>query len=303
MADVREVNLNHLLLLEALYATHSVTAAARRVGLTQSGASNALAQLRLVFDDPLFERVGRGVRPTPVAQAVAADIEAGIGALRRALAGRAFDPSTMQRRFTLAMPDLVQAVGLPRLLARLEPAAPQCTWRVVAWPEQRVPDAIVRGEHDLFVGYTSELGSDHEHTVLYEDVYVVAARRDHPALRDGTIDLDDWLAADHVVVTSQAEGPTGVDRVLADMGRSRRIALRIENTNLVPAIVRATSLLALVDQRVARRFGGDVVVVPPPIALPVGTVRMVWAARMHDDPGLRWLREQITSVVTKGARS
>lgn len=294
MTDIRSINLNHLLLLDALLTTHSVTEAARRVGLTQSGASNALAQLRLVFDDPLFQRSGRGVRPTPRALDVAPDIHAGIAALSRAVADRVFDPAGLARVFTLAMPDIVQAVVLPVLMQQLRAEAPGVRLQVKTWPQQVVPEGLARGELDLFAGYVQRVGRGLASSPLYDDTYVVLCRREHPALCDGAIELEPWLAAGHVVVSSEVDGPTGVDRALADRGLRRTIAARVENALLLPHLLVDADLVALVDRRLgARLLHPGLIQVAPPLALPRGRVRLVWADTGAPDGGLDWLRQRI----------
>lgn len=296
MADIRGVNLNHLLLLDALLATSSVTEAARRVGLTQSGASNALAQLRLVFDDPLFERSGRGVRPTARALEIAPDVHAGIDALTRALADRHFEPGALDRTFSLAMPDLVQAVVLPGLLAILAEEAPGVRLRVLAWTEQTVPEGLVRGELDAFAGYVDRVGNGLDAVPLYDDTYAVLCRSEHPALTAKGISIEGWLAHGHVIVSSEASGPTGVDRVLADRGLRRRVVARVENALLIPHLVRNTDAIALVDRRLGERMRDPgLTIIDPPLGLPRGRVRLVWAAHAPD-PARDWLLEKIRAL-------
>jgi len=303
MADVRATNLNLLLVFDALVSSGSVTRAAKQVGLTQSGASNALAQLRLHFGDPLFERHGRGVRPTPRALEVAPDVRAGIEAFRKALAPREFSPAGLTRTFHLAMPDSVQLVVVPPLLRGLSDDAPNVAVRVRAWTEQRVPAELASGEIDLFAGFARAVPDGCGVTVLYDDTFVCMIRKKHPALRKGKLSLDAWLSAGHVVVSRDA-GPTDVDRTLADRGRERRVALRVENALLVPALVAASDLTALVDRSWASRIEHEGVrLVEPPMSFGRGRVRLVWHRRLEHDPGLRWFRDRLVStVVRKPAR-
>ena len=119
------LNLNLLVSLRALLQEGSVTAAARRAGVTQSAMSRSLAQLREVFDDPLMVRVGRGMAPTPRALALRAPLEGALRELERVLsAGADFAPARSSRRFHLMTSDALTATLLPALLARLRRQAP-----------------------------------------------------------------------------------------------------------------------------------------------------------------------------------
>lgn len=295
MADVRSVNLNLLLVFDALLETRSVTRAGATLGLTQSGTSNALAELRRVFADPLFERSPAGMRPTPRALQVAPHVRDGIRAFRRALAEPGFEPATAVRRFVFAAPDFVQLAVLPTLLRELGPAAPGVDLQVTTWQPQRVPDGVLTGAIDVFAGFVDPIPDGCGTSVLFDDRYVCILRPDHPAIGAGTLDREAWLALGHVVVTDRAEGGTAVDRALADQGLRRRIAVRVQSFLLVPPLIAATDLVAAVDSRVAAPFvaSGTVVAVPPPIALPRGRVRMIWDLRAGEDPGARWFRERV----------
>jgi DNA-binding transcriptional LysR family regulator len=298
MPDVRAVNLNLLLVFDELLATRSVTRAGERLGLTQSGTSNALAQLRGLLDDQLFERHGRTMRPTPRALALAADVHAGVEAFRRALAPQEFDPGRLDRAFHLAMPDAVQRVVLPPLLRRLSTGAPGVRVHVRTLTEQVVPDGLARGDLDLFAGFVSAVPDDHNSVPLYDDAYVCILRSGHPALVRGAVALDRWLEAGHIVIGTAPSGPTEVDRALGDRGLHRQVAVRVENALLVPPLVAATDLVALIDRSWGEQIPlPGVVLAEPPIRFPRGRVRLVWHRRLEHDPATCWLRDLILDPV------
>jgi DNA-binding transcriptional LysR family regulator len=290
MPDVRAVNLNLLLVLDALLETRSVTRAGERLGLTQSGTSNALAELRRVLGDPLFVRQGSQMRPTPRALALAPHVRSGIVSLQAALAEPRFDPATARRKFVLAAPDLVQLALLPPLVRELSQQAPGIELAVRTWPGQRVPDGLLTGEIDLFAGFVDHIPQGCGTAVLFDDHYVCLLRPGHPAAADLT--LERWLALDHVVVTDDPEGTTSIDRLLADQGLRRRIALRVQSFLLVPALIAVSDLVASVDSRLAAPAlaRGEVVGLPPPLRLPRGRVRLLWAQQAEADPALVWLK-------------
>ena len=297
MTFLPSINANYLVVFEAIFRTGSVTAAAKELGLTQSGASNALAQLRLIFDDPLFERVGNRMVPTPCALEVAPNVSAGVAALSRALAPREFSAATMHRTLTLAMPDYVQMALLARLAALLTQQAPKADLRVVTTAAQAAPEALATGEVDVYVGFVDVVPDDHLGWLLYEDDFVLLLRSDHPAHKapEAAVTLEDWLAYGHVVVSGQPRSPTLLDRALSDIGApARRVAAILDHASMVSEVLLCTDWIAAVGRRWgqedAANSRGQLVTAPCPIALSQGRIRVVIHRRQEADPANAWLR-------------
>src|SRR5215469_10948645 len=116
MANISRIDLNLLVVLEAIYAQGGVSRAADKLNLTQPAISHALSRLRAFFDDPLFVRDGRGLAPTPLTRNLIEPLSRSLAALAAVLdgAGR-FNPGETQAQFTLAMRDPTEAMALPRL--------------------------------------------------------------------------------------------------------------------------------------------------------------------------------------------
>jgi len=124
-ASLASLDLNLLLMLDVVLAERSVARAARRLHVTPSAVSNALARLRAALDDPLLVRSGRGVVPTPRAAALAPALGRALRDLDQAVHGDAFDPATTDRELTLAMADVIQVVKLPAIVAALATKMPR----------------------------------------------------------------------------------------------------------------------------------------------------------------------------------
>ncbi|WP_437513670.1 LysR family transcriptional regulator [Sorangium sp. So ce1099] len=295
--NLATVNLNLLVALDALLAERHVTRAAARVGVTQSAMSNALRQLRALFDDPLFVRGPRGVTPTPRALALAEPVRRGLATLSEAFAEPRFDPASAERTVVLAASDYVELVLLPPLLARIAREAPGVRLEVRPWGLHEVPDALARGELDLVLGYFDRLPPRHRRERLFEERFVCLARRGHPRIR-ARLTLKAWAETPHVVVSERDDGPTSVDRALAARGLRRTIGVRVSHFLLVPSLVAKTDLVAALSRRVAEPFAAPfgLRIFPPPIELPAGRVGMVWHERLDADPGHAWLRGVISDV-------
>jgi len=160
-ADIRAVNLNLLAAFDALLEERNVTRAAGKMGVTQSAMSSSLAQLRVLFDDPLFRRTPRGIEPTPRALELGDPIRRGLGLFDRALTPRSFDPASESRVFVLATSDYVEFVLLPPLLKRLAREAPGVRLEVRPWGLHHVPKTLHSGEVDLMIGFYDEVPAHH----------------------------------------------------------------------------------------------------------------------------------------------
>jgi len=309
--NLSSVNLNLLVALDALLAERSVTRAAARVGITQSAMSNALQRLRELYDDPLFERVGRGVVPTARALALAPSLQGGLAMLGATLGTPGFDPATAERTFVLAASDYVEFVLVPPLLRRLEAEAPGVRIEVRSWGLHEIPEQLASGEVDLMLGFYGKLPPRHEEQLLFDERYVCIVRKGHPTVGK-RLTLARYATLDHVVVSqarpergaadrAAASRPASVDVALAARGMKRRVAVRVSHFLMVPRLVARTDLVAALSWRVVEPFVGTfgLAVHPPPLPLPAGRIGQVWHARQSADPGARWLRSVIADVAAE----
>ena len=298
--DLRSVNLNLLASLSALLDERSVTRAATRMGVTQSAMSSSLAQLRVLFEDPLFRRGAHGIEPTPRALALAATLSEGLRLLERTLSPDAFDEATSKRTFVLAASDYVEMVVLPGLVQRLSKTAPGIRVEVQPWGLQEVPAMLARGEADLMIGFYDALPPRHQQESLFEDGYTCIVRRAHPRVNK-RLSLKTWLELEHVLVSQQRGARGSVDRALEARGLSRKVGAQVSHFLLVPLLVARTDMVAAVSEFVADAFAAPLGLrrFAPPIALPAGRVGQVWHEQMSNDAGHQWLRKTIRDVCAR----
>lgn len=295
--NITGVNLNLFLVLDALLAERNVTRAAKRLGVTQSAVSNALRQLRAVFDDPLFLRRAAGVEPTPRALALAPAVRRGLAALGETLAAPEFDPARAERRFVVATSDYVELVLLPALLSRLAKEAPRVRIEVVPWGLHEVPDLLARGDADLMIGYYGRVPAGHRDARLFSEVFTCIVRKGHPTIR-GRPTAKVWASVPHVVVSQRPGSTSSVDRALAARGLSRTVGARVSHFSIVPYVVARTDFVAALSRRVAEPAARTLGLrtFAPPVVLGTSYVGQVWHDRLDADPGHRWLRGVIAEV-------
>ena len=297
--NIASLNLNLLVVLDALLTEGHVSRASKRLGLSQPAVSNALAQLRDVFGDPLLVRSGGRMVPTERALSLAGPVHAALEQLSAALDAPTFDAAQVQRSFTIATTDFVDFVLLPKLLARINRDAPGVRLQIREWSQHRVTPKLETGEVDLMLGFYPSVPAGHHESHLFPDEFVCIVRKDHPQV-GRRLDLKTYTKLAHVLVTEEAAGPGVVDTELAKRGLSRTVGLRMSHFLMVPAVIAATDLVAAVSRRVAEPFAKHLPlrILPPPLPLPRGSVGQVWHERTHASPAHAWLRALIHQIGT-----
>lgn len=289
--NVADLDLNLLRVFDAVLRERSVTAAARRLGLTQPAVSNALARLRAQFEDALFVRTPSGMDATPFARELAEPVRQALALLESALAhGPGFDPATATRAFRFYMSDLGQIEFLPPLVERAQRVAPGVRLEAVALEVEDIGDALATGGLDLAVGFLPGLGPPVRRQPLFRDPYVCLMRAGHPAAR-ARLTKKAFLEASHALVSYKG-GHRVIEEALERAGLARRIALRVPHFTVVPMVLERSDLILTLPSRIARAYGrgGRFRALPPPVTIPPADVGAHWHERFERDPGNRWLR-------------
>jgi DNA-binding transcriptional LysR family regulator len=260
--------------------------------------SHSLSRLRELLGDPLLAPLGRGLTPTPRAVQLRAALPAALEHLRRALAvPEPFDPRTSRRVFRVATVDYFELTTLPDVLDYLRKHAPFVSLEVERFTPALVP-ALVLGEVDLaLIGGSQPIApAGLRRAALYQDPFAVIARKDHPAIKR-RLDLETYVSLGHVLVSVEGRRDGAVDRALARLGKTRRVALRVPHFISAPLAVRSSDLICTIAGSVAQRahelFG--LRVLAPPIELPAANVVALWSQRHDEDPAQKWFRDLLLS--------
>lgn len=294
--DLRRIDLNLLVALEALLDEKSVTRAAHRLGMSQPAASRALGRLRRLFSDALLVDGPGGYLLSARAEDMRPGLRRILADVGDMLAASRFDPVTATGRIRLLMPDLQAATLVPHLLACLGREAPSLDLDIAA-PGTDGIAALERGEADAMVALIDNAPAGIHRRRLYDEDLVTLMRVHHPALRGG-LTLDSFLALDHIVVSVTGSGPAPVDELLARMGRTRRVKLRVPNFFAAVEIAAHSDLVMTLPSSLARAAGamGRFVSLPPPLDLGLFTMSLAWHARQQDAPRHVWLRRAIAAA-------
>jgi DNA-binding transcriptional LysR family regulator len=286
-------DLNLLVTLDVLLTEGSVAGAARRLKLSPSAMSRALARLRAATGDPLLVRAGRDLVLTPRAL----ELREQAGRLVQD-AGRMLrpadevDPAGIVRTFALRVTDgFVENYG-PALLARLERDAPGVRLRFVQ-KVNKDSGPLREGLIDLEIGVIGEETSPEIRTrALFRDRFVGAVRADHP-LAAGDVTPARFAACRHVAVSRRGRERGAIDAALAPLGLERPVAVLVGSFATALALARASDLVASVPERHTARLRDGMHTFEVPVATPPLTVSMLWHPRMEADPAHRWLRRWV----------
>jgi DNA-binding transcriptional LysR family regulator len=291
-----------LSLFLAVLEEGSVTAAATRLGLTQSAVSHGLKKLRRIAGDPLFAKSGRGIVATAHAQALATKARALIDEMRSFAGGVSFEPASAQLSLTIAANDFQRDLLLPRFFGHVAAQVKSLNLRVI--PSQSPTPAMLRENRcDLLISPLPPSGIDivqkrllRDHYVCYYDAKACSA----PATRNA------YLAARHITVVYTDNERLDFDRRLAASGFHRDIAISVPSFSGVPSFLRGTAMLASMPSLLADSLMRDFAHVHIPLASRTRTLAelpmfMVWHQRYQKDPAHRWIRSQLEAVAATAA--
>lgn len=297
---MKDVDLHLISIFDAVMTEGSITRAAERLAMTQSAVSNAVARMRLVWNDPLFIRDGRGIKPSARAQTLWREIEDHLSAIRAAAMPARFDPATSQQVFRVALTDYTSGALWPLLRAYIEREAPQVSLYAVPYTSQGARQQLADNDIDLCIGALGDMGSEIRTEPLFSEGWVCAMRRDHP-LAKAKLTRDAFLKADHLLV-SLSGSPVGVaDAALDPTGKRRRVAMTLNNFGGVPSLLLSSDLICVLPAGAIRTHAlrNKIHVCPVPIAIAPFQCRMAWHVRHHRAQAHDWMRALIVEMCTK----
>lgn len=291
-------DLNLLVVFDALMTERHVTRASERIGLSQPATSNALARLRKLTQDELFIRTGGSFQPTPVANLLAKQIQPALQQIDAALSqAKPFDPATSDRVFTIGMSDYTAFLLLPELLKTIKSEAPKIAVQVRTGERDRLLTLLDEGKIDVVCGLFPEKVSWHNSQTLFKETFVCVCRQEHPYI-DNEISIQQYVEADHLLVSVAGDRSGRIDRILSQQGLSRQVTVSVPHFLVAPFILAQTDLVATLAKRVAESFAKmqSLKILPSPIALTGFSVSMRWHQSCQSQSDQVWLRSQIDHV-------
>lgn len=293
--DLRSVDLNLLLALDALLDERNVTRAAERLSVGQSAMSSSLGRLRKHFGDRLLVQDGKSLVPTPVAESLAPLVREAVRSAE-AVFGKSsdFNPATDRRSFKIVASDYSTLILLRPLIVELAEAAPLQTINVEMMYGDYV-EQIRGGDADMGVLPVELMdpGLRLAHRHLFTDRYVLVADANNDAV--GDVVTREQFATMPYIAFDAGQHPSIADAQLDALQVERRVEMSAQSLSVIPLLVAGTQMVALAHERLARHIAAYVPlkIVDPPVQLRTLNETLYWSHRQTDDPAKRWLRDRL----------
>jgi DNA-binding transcriptional LysR family regulator len=292
-------DLNLLVTLDVLLTEGSVARAARRLRLSPSAMSRALARLRETTGDPLLVRAGRGLVPTPRAlelrERVGRIVQDAEAVLRPA---ETLDLARLVRTFTLRTSEGFAETFGPGLIARVGQEAPGV--RLFFLPKPDRDSAPLReGSVDLETGVVGKTtGPEVRAQGLFRDRFIGVVRAGHP-LSKGEVTPARYAAGRHILVSRRGLDGGPIDEALEQWGLAREVATMVGGFSTALALARTSDLITTVPERHTGGLRTGMLSFALPFSVPEITVSLLWHPRLDADPAHRWLRGCVRDVCTE----
>ncbi|SHI62036.1 DNA-binding transcriptional regulator, LysR family [Roseomonas rosea] len=302
MKDLSGFDLNLLRVFDAVARERHVTRAAARLNLSQPAVSNALNRLRAALGDELFLRAPQGVEPTSLALALMHPVEEMLDRLQETLAATApFDPATSDRVFTLAFSEYAEAILAPPLFARLAEEAPNILVAIRHADRTNAGALLENNEAQLAIAMLGEPTALYTRLRLLPEAFMVLARPGHPLL-EGEMTAERYTGFPHLLHSPNGSRDGAIDRVLRELGHSRRLGAVVAHLSAVPGILLHTDMVMTLSGRLARQLSAahGLVLLPLPEAVAAATkhtrLSMIFHRRFEADQGHAWLRRLLLAL-------
>lgn len=294
------VDLNLLVVFDALMTEQHLTRAAEKIGLSQPATSNALSRLRKLFNDDLFIKTSKGMAPTPRAIELSEFIHQSLLQVQTAIYSEPeFIPQSSERVFRLGMDDYSELVFLPKLLAEIEILAPKVKIQVRSTNWIRSPKLLDADEIDLAIGHCPQFQPWHQRQLLYEEHFVCVASSERFKNRKA-IALEEYIAAAHLLVSPKEDMVGLVDEFLTQQDLSRNVVMSVPNFLIVPFILVNTNYIATLPAHLVKTFVEvwQLYAWTLPFQMAGFSVDLLWHSKNDREAGHVWLRNLIAQQCT-----
>lgn len=309
--NLKNIDLNLLVYLDALLSSRNVTHAAETLGISQPAMSNGLRRLRELFADPLLVRTKDGMSPTERAQELQPLVRNIVTAVESAVEpDKGFDPAIADRVFRLCVSDYSECTLMPPLLKRMQTIAPNVTLDILTPSDVSYKD-VEGGNVDLVINRFDDLPQSFHHKTIWRDGFACMISQQNPIRH--SFNLQSYLKANHVWVSKTGMGigvgvePDAVqqlgwvDDALARLGEKRRIRLYTRHYQAAMQLAEMQDLVVTLPSKSAQLQKGNakVIILPPPFEIPEIELKMAWSSLQHHNPANQWLRGLIAEVANE----
>ncbi|TMO57902.1 LysR family transcriptional regulator [Pseudoalteromonas phenolica] len=298
--DLKQFDLNLLLLFDKLYQYRSVSKAAESLYLSQSAFSHGLARLRKRLDDPLFIRVNNQMQATERAEQLALYVKQALPLLELGL-GQAsgFDASHSEKTFRIAATDYTEFCFLPKLTRHFAKQAPHIQIEILPASPLPIKEQLEQRNLDFVLGFQH---GEHpqagvEQLAWFCDSYSTLVCKAHPRIKKA-LSFEQFLQEQHIRIAPWGESQGIVDQVLANLGHTRHVACQQTSVLVAPHLLAGSEYLLTLPTQVAKQVqqGQKLTRLPPPITVPDYHLQLYWHPLKASNQANRWFVEQVKGL-------
>ncbi|MEO9599530.1 LysR family transcriptional regulator [Parasphingorhabdus sp.] len=295
-----KLDLNLLVVLDALLEEQSVSAAAERLNLSQSGASAALSRLREFFEDDLLVSSGRTMTCTPRGDALIQPVKEALALIRETiLTPDAFDPSVSDRTISIASIDVVAHVLLTEAVSIFSTEAPHMRFQVLPLTEEPVT-MLQRGQTDIIIALDFLVDANLPSEFLYEEDFVAISWNENPHIKDA-LTMEQYNQLGHVSVRLNHNARGFDETALRRIGIHRNIETFAPSFASVPRFIIKTNRIATIHRHLANQISDTLPVTIFELPFEFPKVREVaqWSAKNTNDEAVRWVVQRLQEIAKK----
>ena len=293
--NIKNFDLNLLVVFKTLYEERNVTKASKKIGITQPAMSNALNRLRYLVKDELFIRGPKGMRPTPRANELASPIQTALNDLELSLSSINFDPKTTKKLYKISISDDVAPLILPNLINFLEKESPNSSLRIRSEQGSEAIKLLDSNDIDFAIGRFEMVSTRFESVDLYTEKYVCMMNSDHPLAEDEKLSIEQYLSSKHLRVAPAGTPVAPIDRSLSQLNLEREIFARIDLVTMAPLIIKNSDLILTLPSKTAQRMAKNYnfSIAELPIGLEQRQTKLLWHRELTNHPAYDWIKNQI----------
>lgn len=298
MNTLKNLDLNLLIVFEAIFSCGNISQAAKKLGMSQPTISNALARLRDALDDPLFVRAGRGVQPTPKAVSMIGPIREALQMIEGGVSGdEGFDPITSSRHFRVVIMDPLEPIILPPILNQLQ-AHKSVTIENLGFATTAINDSLNDGSLDLVIANFMAESQDTTCLPLAPAHLSVVVRKGHPQV-EGQLTLELFKKLGHIALVPQMRSLSRIEEALRNQDFKRHVVYSVTKFWSFPHILASTDLIGIIPTSFAKVIAltYPIDIHPMPFEIPQEQFYMTWKTSRSNDPAHQWLRDQIIAAL------
>ncbi len=297
--SLSNTDLNLFKIFDVIYRESNITKAAQVLGITQPAVSNALSRLRQLFNDELFIRTHKGMKPTPLAQNIYPSIRNALKLLRTSIdEGRAFDPAT-ETTFNLYINTVAQLVLFPILIPELSHHYANIKLISHAMQSSDLVKALNCGTLDIVIEHGLNTPEHIKRIALFDDDYVCVVRKDHPRIKH-EISRKQFESEKHLLLLEQP-GHNPLEIALAEQNIKQTVVFIGNNFVTMPPVLVASDAIMTVERTVAQslRHHLGMQILEAPFKVPKRSTFLYWHENAESSEANRWLRQIIIAAVKK----